>query len=316
MSRQILCLQAEHVPACQRLHKFAKYNGESVFGLQVQKDLAALLNSAAEGRDGAHGWVAVSSDSDGEGEVVGALTAQWEEPATCVLLTLVVRSDARGQGVGKALLQALQQHVRTRKAEQLGGGGGARVNSSEAAADGGGAGIGGGGAGGIKLLTDVSVVNDAALAFFKRSGFKQAGRGNGRSVELAITCCSYSRHSGGSSTRGGSGCSRAGSSSGPARGCGPVHQARVRRVGFCVAPAQGRQLTPTGGGALRIALQRTRLAHPGSSGRAAAEAPARSGAMWSAAGAGMRVRWSTVAPSAALAMRQTTYNPGRMVLGM
>lgn len=91
----------------------------------------------AEGRDGAHGWVAVSSEPDGEGEVVGALTAQWEEPDACVLLTLVVRSDARGQGVGKALLQALQQHVRARQKvlRPVGAGGG------------------GGDGAGIKLLT-------------------------------------------------------------------------------------------------------------------------------------------------------------------
>ncbi len=117
-----------------------------------------MLDAAAEGT-AAFGWVATQADDDAE--VLGALVAEEQLSATSstaeamVLLTMVVRADARGTGVGRRLLDALRTHSKQS---------------------------------GVSVIhTDVATANGPALTYFKRAGFKQKGT-PGRSVELELTC--------------------------------------------------------------------------------------------------------------------------------
>lgn len=158
MSITVRALQRQDIPASVRLHKFAKHNGQNVFSTSFIADITELHEYAVKGQDGAHGFVAfVPTETDDGAEVVGVLTAQLEEQK-CVLLTLVVRGDYRGQGVAKLLLRELLRYSRG-------------DHSS------------------LHIITDVAVANTAALTFFKRQGFRQGGRASGRSVELELKAC-------------------------------------------------------------------------------------------------------------------------------
>ncbi|PNH06244.1 hypothetical protein TSOC_007420 [Tetrabaena socialis] len=178
----IRALQADDAPASKRLHKYAKLEGERIF--PDEAGLNEMLDAACAGAVGTFGLVALASCAP-EPELVGVLTAQWEEAEagaagqagatgtagaagarrSCVLLTLVIRADVRGGGVGRALLSALR--VRLQEGHPAGPPGGDGLP--------------------VRLLTDVAVANEPAVAFFKRQGFRQAGRSNGRSVELTVT---------------------------------------------------------------------------------------------------------------------------------
>ncbi|GFR48068.1 hypothetical protein Agub_g9904 [Astrephomene gubernaculifera] len=152
-------LTLHDVPAALRLHKFAKLDGHNIFSLESQKNVVELLNSAAAGEAGVHGHIACAAggEAGAESEVVGVLTAEWEDTRTCVLLTLVVRSDHRGKGVGKELLEELLRSACTQGSP-------------------------------VTIVTDVALANSPAVTFFKRQGFKQTHRSHGRSMELSLTC--------------------------------------------------------------------------------------------------------------------------------
>lgn len=136
--------------AVKRLHKFAKLQGQPVFGLD-QRGVEAMIESAANLQDGAFGFVGVEQD-EGEEDVVAAATAQQEAGGGLVVLSVVVRSDARGKGVGKRLLASLLEQAANQHAGSV--------------------------------LTDVAAANGPAMSFFKRAGFKQV-HSDGKTVELA-----------------------------------------------------------------------------------------------------------------------------------
>lgn len=152
-------LSPQDLPAVRRLHKFAKdkATGQPIFGTD-QTGVMQMLDAAAEGT-AAFGWVAVQAEDDAE--VLGALVAEEQlsaNPSTAeaiVLLTMVVRADARGTGVGRRLLDSLRLHAKQS---------------------------------GVSVIhTDVATANGPAMTYFKRAGFKQKGS-RGRSVELELTC--------------------------------------------------------------------------------------------------------------------------------
>ena len=148
-------LAAEDTESTMRLHKFAKYKGQPVFGSSHQRGIHEMVDAACTGSHDAFGYAAVESSS-GEGEdMVGAVCFQWAEGRTvCVLLTLVVRADERKRGVGRRLLGLVEK----------------------ACMD----------AGCKLVVTDVAASNDAAVGFFRRAGFAAAARPpkTSKSVEL------------------------------------------------------------------------------------------------------------------------------------
>lgn len=126
-------LSQDDVDMALRLHKFAKFGGQLVFGHEYRRDLEELISSAGVQEDDVFGLVA-----EVDGEVVGVVTCQQDEPsevppappppqeiqerheggeegrAACVLLTLVVRADMRCLGVGGRLLELAAKVARDR----------------------------------------------------------------------------------------------------------------------------------------------------------------------------------------------------------
>jgi ribosomal protein S18 acetylase RimI-like enzyme len=145
-------MAADDWPAVQRLHKYAKEAGRVVFAYGPAME--AALRAAASRQLGAFGWVACRP---GSGEVVGALTAQQEEPGEggeLVLLTVVVRADARGSRLGEQLVAALLQHA----AEQ----------------------------GAARVVADVAAANERAWRFFQGQGFSRTGEQSDESFEIEL----------------------------------------------------------------------------------------------------------------------------------
>ena len=93
----------------------------------------------------------------------GDLSASPSGVEEVVLLTLVVRADARRQGVGAALLAALLQHTHQQQQQQQQG----QVVC-----------VG-------RIVADVALANTQAWAFFTKAGFKQ-GAASGATAEAVL----------------------------------------------------------------------------------------------------------------------------------
>eukprot|EP00775_Hariotina_reticulata_P008368 gene8368-8552_t len=159
MAAQFRQLQESDLEDVMRLHRFASYEGQPVFA-QYGQDAAAVLQAAVQATDGAFGVAALLPDPEepSEIELVGAATGQLVMPGDAesyqgaaggavelVLLTLVVRGDARGQGLGAALLAHLIRLGHQQQQQQRG-----HIS---------------------RVIADVSVTNKPAWGLFQKFGF-------------------------------------------------------------------------------------------------------------------------------------------------
>lgn len=143
-------MTSEDLAAIIRLHKYAKCKGKPAF--EYSQEMEYALRATADAAYGAVGWVIVTP---GE-EVVAALTAQLEPGATdeLVLLTIVVRADARRKQYGHMLLQHLVEYAHQ--------------------------------AGISRIVADVANDNVTAWKFFSRCGFQRSTSDSDFSFEVSL----------------------------------------------------------------------------------------------------------------------------------
>lgn len=130
-----------------------------MFG-SFDSDAVGVLRAAVSGESGALGVVALlpydAEDAAGEEEppeLVGAASGiPGDKPGELLLLTLVVRADARRRGLGRALLAALVE-----------------ASAAHAAAK--------GESPPVCVVADVAAGNTTAWSFFEAAGFERAPTG-------------------------------------------------------------------------------------------------------------------------------------------
>jgi [ribosomal protein S18]-alanine N-acetyltransferase len=83
-------------------------------------DLAAVIRGpAVDQRRLRRGWVAEQDDSGAVGFLIAAALAIPGEPAECELEFVLVAPQARGRGIGRTLVHAVQEWARSLRAEEI-----------------------------------------------------------------------------------------------------------------------------------------------------------------------------------------------------